>query len=45
MICKLLFKCTGQTIDNFLAFYGLQAGVLIRDQRKRLAEYISIKLL
>src|SRR5277367_1451503 len=24
MVCKLFFKCTGQAIDNFLAFYGLQ---------------------
>src|SRR6266498_4157277 len=45
MICKLLFKCTGPTINNFLTFYGLQIGGLERDRRKRLAEYMGIKLL
>lgn len=46
MVGKLLFKCTGKAVDNFLAFYGLQVGGgLVRDRRRRLAEYIGIKLL
>lgn len=46
MVVKLLFKSTGQTIDNLLAFYGLQVGGgLVRDRRRRLAEYIGVKLL
>ncbi|PKY39694.1 hypothetical protein RhiirA4_538292 [Rhizophagus irregularis] len=41
-----LRRANGQTIDNLLAFYGLQVGGgLVRDRRRRLAEYIGVKLL
>ncbi|GET58753.1 hypothetical protein GLOIN_2v100066 [Rhizophagus irregularis DAOM 181602=DAOM 197198] len=41
-----LRRANGQTIDNLLAFYGLQVGGgLVRDRRRRLAEYIGVKVL